>query len=250
MTNNFLDKMREGGFPLTKWILVACVLVVFADVFKLPVVGWLAFLAPTSLARPWTAVTYPLVMLDVLSLVFYGVTLWWIGASLERSWGTKFYAIYFAIMAILGALFLSAAAFATKTAAPADGWIPLTALLATWCAINSEETVSVWGVVPLLAKWLGVGAIAILFIYFARANPLIGVAAIAPSGVAWWWAKNRAWRDMSAFSSLGSPRASTRTPKKPSRPRDDRPTQKSLNPLERMARAKRKKQFERLMKDD
>lgn len=250
MTNNFLDKMREGGFPLTKWILVGCVAVLFASVFKVPLVGWLEFLAPVSLARPWTAITYPLVMLDPLSLVFYGITLWWIGASLERSWGTKFYAIFFAIMAILGALFLSAAAFLTKSEFPASGWIPLTALLAAWCALNSEEMVSLWGVVPLLAKWLGVGAIAILFVYFARANPLFGVAAIAPSGAAWWWAKNRAWRDMAAFSSIGAPRASTRQPKKPSRPPDDKFDLKSLNPLERRARAKRKKQFERLMKDD
>ncbi len=153
-------------------------------------------------------------------------------------------------MAVLGALFLSAAAFATKSAFPASGWIPLTALLATWCALNSEEIVSLWGVVPLLAKWLGVGAVAILFVYFARANPLFGLAAIAPSGAGWWWAKNRAWRDMAMFSSLGSPRASTRKPKKSSRHGDDKFDLKSLNPLERMARAKRKKQFERLMKDD
>lgn len=52
------------------------------------------------------------------------------------------------------------------------------------------------------------------------------------------------------YSGNFSPRASTRNRKKPARPHDDKFTLKSLNPLERIARARRKKKFERLMKDD
>lgn len=47
-----------------------------------------------------------------------------------------------------------------------------------------------------------------------------------------------------------TPRRSASTPRKKTRPRDDKFSLRDLNPLERIARARRKKQFERLMKDD
>jgi len=45
-----------------------------------------------------------------------------------------------------------------------------------------------------------VGDTAILFVIFARANPLIGLAAIAPARHRVVVGKNRAWRDMAMFS--------------------------------------------------
>jgi Zn-dependent protease len=47
-----------------------------------------------------------------------------------------------------------------------------------------------------------------------------------------------------------TPRAKTPRPRRPTRPRDDKFTLRDLNPFERIARARRKKQFERLMRDD
>ena len=47
--------------------------------------------------------------------------------------------------------------------------------------------------------------------------------------------------------SRSTPRAAAR---KSARPKDDKFSIRDLNPFERIARAKRKKQFERLMKDD
>jgi len=45
-------------------------------------------------------------------------------------------------------------------------------------------------------------------------------------------------------------RSNTPKPRRSGRPKDDKFSLKDLNPLERIARARRRKQFERLMKDD
>lgn len=65
---------------------------------------------------------------------------------------------------------------------------------------------------------------------------------------------DQAWED-SRFHTEGSPLSLPRLPnlrarKKPAGPLDDKFTLRDLNPFERIARARRKKQFERLMRDD
>src|SRR5690349_3103089 len=62
------------------------------------------------LARPWTLFTYPLAMFDPIPLLFSGYWLYWVGGTLERSWGSlNFAVVFFLLCAIAGLAFIPAA---------------------------------------------------------------------------------------------------------------------------------------------
>ena len=242
---------QEGNYPLTKWIIVINVATLLAFAFKAPVLGWLAFEAPFSLSRPWTLLTYPLVSINPISLLFYGLMLWWVGGSLERSWGTRFYAIFFGLMSVITALGLSAGAFLSNRAVVLDNWLPLAALIVAWCMLNPNEEIRIWGIIPILAKWLALGEVLFIFFIYSdfggRMNLLTGMCALTGCAAAFAWVRTRAWHDIHLYSSM--PIRQPKIKKKKVR-RDDDFSWRDLNPLERMARARRKKQFQRLFEDE
>ena len=243
---------KEGDYPMTKWLIVINVATFLAYAFKAPVLEWLAFFAPFSLARPWTMVTYPLVSVDPISLLFYGLMMWWVGGSLERSWGTRFFAIFFGLMAVITALGLTAAAFLTSDTIRLDNWLPLSALIVAWCMLNPDQEIRLWGIIPILAKWLALGIVLLIFFNYSRLgagnfNPLVGICALSGCAAAYAWVRTRAWHDIHLYSSMP---VHNRQPKKKRARLDDDFSWRDLNPLERMARARRKKQFERLFDED
>lgn len=91
--------------PVTKALILICVVVFCLDQF-LPVIGtWLA-LWPVSSGRfmPWQVLSYGLLHGDVGHLFFNMLGLWMFGAELERLWGRTRYLQY------IGVTILSAAA--------------------------------------------------------------------------------------------------------------------------------------------
>lgn len=240
---------QEGNYPLTKWIIVLNIATLIASAFTHSIGYWLAFDAPVSLARPWTLLTYPFVSFDPIGLIFYGLWLYWVGGSLERSWGTRFYAGYLAAMSVITALGMSAGAALLHGIFPVNETLPLAALTVAWCMLNPDLEIRLWGIVPILAKWLAVGEVLIIFFTHARMHPLFGFFALSGCAASYLWVRTRAWSDVHLYSSM--PYAPRPKKQKVQRgPRDDKFSMRDLNPFERMARARRKKQFERLMKDD
>lgn len=239
---------QEGNYPLTKWIIVINVATFLAVLFRAPVDEWLSFYAPASLAQPWRLLTYPLVSVHPISLLFYGLVMWWVGGSLERSWGTRFFAIYFGLMAIISALGLSAgAATLGVTSLNVDNWLPLAALVVAWCMLNPNQEIRLWGVIPILAKWLALGEVLLIFFGYAQMHLLLGFFALFGCAASFLWVRTRGWHDIHLYSSMPA-RQRARKPKRPRR--DDDFSLRDLNPLDRLARARRKKQFQRLFEDD
>ena len=241
----------EGDYPLTKWIIAINVFLLLASAF-FPVAQFVSFVAPTSWIFPWTALTYPLFSPDPIGLLFYGLLLWFVGGSLERSWGTRFYAIYFAAMSVITALGMSLGAWLYNAQFSLSYYLPLAALFLAWAMLNPNLEIRLYGIIPILAKWLALGQVLIIFFtHSSRAYPLLGFFALSGCAASYYWVRTRAWRDISLYSSM--PNYTTRAPK-PKRTkrnrRDDDFSIRDLNPLEKIARARRKKQFERLMDDD
>ena len=126
------------------------------DTFRLPIGDYLALTIPQSLWRPWTLLTYPLVSFDIIGVIFYGFWLFFVGGSLERSWGTRFYATYFFALAVISALGLTAGSFLVQIPVLVTNWLPLAAITLTWCLLNPNEVIRFNFLFPIQAKWLGI----------------------------------------------------------------------------------------------
>jgi membrane associated rhomboid family serine protease len=247
-SNKIVNWFYEGGYPLTKALIVASILTIIVTSLSPMAMGLLAFNAPQSLSVPWTLLTYPLVTFDPIGLIFYGLMLWWVGSSLERSWGTRTFAIFFAALSVLSALGIALGTIVLGVGSvQVYYYLPLSALVVAWCALNPELEIRIYGIIPVLAKWVGVGTVLITFFTYARIHPLMGFFAIIGCAAAYYWIRMRGWRDSFSYA-YRAPRPSTPKPKRA--PRDDAFSIKDLNPFERIARARRKKQFQRLFEDD
>ncbi len=250
---NFLSRVRywwvEGSYPLTKVIILVNVLTLIVGAF-VPIARYLVFAAPYSWRMPWTALTYPLYSSDPIGLLFYGLFLWFIGSSLERSWGTRFFAIYFFLMGVITAVGLTLCSFIIKTPLPVSNTMPLAALFIAWCMLNPDLEVRWMGLIPILAKWMAVGEVLFILFSYGRIHPLAGVFALSGCAASYWWVRTRAWRDIALYSSIPYTPRPIKAKKPKRNRRDDDFSWRDLNPFEKMARARRKKQFERLMRED
>ena len=160
---------------------------------------WLALTSSSLPAMPWTLATWALVPgTDVFGMLFGAMWLWWIGSSLERSWGTK----------RLG-WFLLATTVASGLAVWVSGTLlfrvpfvllGLTAASAAptvaWCWINRHQTVLFSFFFPIPALWLG--WITMAFVLYSvgsmNAQPFLGPFALAGCAVAWAWVRRGAGR--------------------------------------------------------
>lgn len=243
-----IDAWLNTGFPLTIVIISLNFLTMALYAFRVPVGEYLALIIPQSLFRPWTLLTYPFASFDIIQMIFYGIGLYFFGASLERSWGTRLYGTLFLSLAFITAIGLTAGAFLLRESVVAFNWLPLGALVLAWCALNSNEEIRFNFIFPIKGKWLALLEIVIIFFVYARFHPLMGCFALSGCAAALAWVQYRPWRDI-GYHSVRS-RTRSRVVRPGSKPRDDRFSLRDLNPFERIARWRRRKQFERLMKDD
>jgi membrane associated rhomboid family serine protease len=239
-----LGQWLQSGCPLTIAIIAINFLTMALATFRVPPGAYLALSIPQSLFRPWTLLTYPLVSFEIIGVIFYGLWLYFVGGSLERSWGTRFYGLFFFLMALISALGLIAGALLLRVPVMADNWLAIAALTLTWCLLNPNETIRFNFFIPIQAKWLGIFEVLIIFFTYARFHPLMGFFALSGCAAAFAWVRYRPWRDIGHYTVRTRPRVARSTP------RDDKRTARDLNPFEYFARKRRKKRFERLMKDD
>ncbi len=148
----------------------------------------LIFVSEAALARPWTALTYPLVAGGhVLWVLVSAYVLWLFGGSLERAWGSRDYALFLAMVTAAPALALAAAAGGLGRGVVLAGLgLPLAAVVVAWSTVNPHERVLAYALVPLQGRWLG--AIAAALVLFGFRFPL-GLFALAGCGLAVWYAR-------------------------------------------------------------
>jgi membrane associated rhomboid family serine protease len=259
MNRTFSDGARrlfvESYQPLSNMMLTASILFFLCDFARLPVFSWLYATVPSAWMQPWRLLTYPLVMGSILELIFSGLLLYMVAGSLERSWGTKTLAIFYCMVSILTALAFTLASFLTKSIFVVPGEMVLAALLVAFCCLNPDESINLYGIIPIKTRYIAAGVCVIIFFSMGAGNPFVGLMALSGCGFAVLWVKQD-W----AYQVSGGyfPTTIPRVPKAPrlrlvetkQRPHDDRFTPKDLNPLRWMSRRNERKKFERLMKDD
>ncbi len=276
--NRASDNLRSTNTPFT-WTLLGLSVLTFLLSMSAGLAQLMAqngfFIAPMSLMQPWRILTYPILNLfpNILGLLFGGLMLWWFGGSLERSWGTRTFAIFWVLVSLVTVLSFSLGASIIGQSVPVASWLPLGAMVLAWCMLNPEQSILLYGIIPILAKWIALGEVLIIFFVHMSIHPLLGLFALGGCAFAFWWARSRRWESSAYTAAYAAPPrydSFTRGPKpkaqarrasplnnplnnprsKISTPPDDRKTWRDYNPIEMIAKRRRRKQFERLMKDD
>ncbi len=123
----------------------------------LDLTGLFRFSTGNFFLRPWTLLTYPLVSYDwnILGFVFSLLWLWFIGGSLERSWGEQTYALFLALATVVTGLAFALATLLTRQIAQLVGfWYILTGVTWAWAKLYPDRELLFWGIIPVRAEWL------------------------------------------------------------------------------------------------
>ena len=187
------DFFRE--IPVTKIILMLWALVFLTTIaIPAPVLRLLAFI-PGAMPNTITGlITYPLLIFgpgEIINLLISGYMLWLFGGSLERGWGARTYLLLLIAANAAAALLWSLGVFifSGRLVVLAGPWLMISSVIVAWAWINPEETIMLWFVLPLKAKWIGWLDIALLYFLFpssqgARGWPVFILGFFALGGVA------------------------------------------------------------------
>lgn len=212
--NTPLDWLRDfvsrGGVPVTLTLLGINIFTFLATFFSPAVVGPLlqqnlVFSIGNFLHAPWTLLTYPLVAMPPFSLwlVVTWVFFWLSGGSLERSWGSQRYLIFFFAVTLLSSLSLLLGGFLLhhEIMPLNDIFLPLTGLIVAFCMLNPEQQITVY-FFPVRAKYVAIGVTVWTYLtYGSMLGPLLGLFALGGILGAFLYVRfARPWSDIGFYS--------------------------------------------------
>lgn len=134
----------------------------------------------------WRLVTWPLVQGSLWTLLFVGITFWWLGTQLVADWGERTFLVRFLVIAVGAGLATSVVGLLWPAAdVPHEGgWAVAVALLLAFGLLHPGAQMSFFGLVPLngrlLARLIVFGALLLaIFGSFADMVPHFSAIAIA-----------------------------------------------------------------------
>ena len=157
------------------------------------ILDFLGFFSSAALFRPWTFLTYPLVGAcgGLICMVFTIYWLWWAGGSLERSWGSRTFAIFFFLTSAISVLGLFIGSMIMSKEASAMGlWLPIAAITVAFGMLNPEQEILFMLFIPLKLKYLAIISAVGVLLGYGVGSPLMGVLALAGCAAAYWYVRN------------------------------------------------------------
>lgn len=202
-TEKFIYWLLADRIPLTKLLIIINIFtfLVFALVRVRAVeVGllMLMFDPQAAIGRPWTFFTYPLVAqgFGVISMLFAGYWLWVAGGSLERSWGTRTFGIYFFGMSAITALSLFVGYIITSYPISLAGlWLPIAGVTVAFAMLNPEQQILFFFIIPLKLKYLALLDVVLVLISYSQGSILMGIFALAGCAVSYWYVRRGRYVD-------------------------------------------------------
>ena len=204
--DNFRSFVHRGGTPFTNGLLIACVVSLFANflsnAFYAFAERYIQYHSGERLAHPWGLVTYPLFQrIDIVNLIFSGMWMWFVGSSLERSWGSARFAGFFFATSALFAVSISLAQTVLRLVGDLAIWglyPPLAGLTVAWCSLMPEQSVSIWWI-PVKAKYLAIVVVLVLWFELGRLiGPLPALfGELSPLAAYLYVRYGRSWGDVS-----------------------------------------------------
>jgi len=245
--NSPLDQLKDfamrGGAPVTLALLGVNIAAFLAAFFFRPVVmpfleTEVAFNLSNVFHAPWTLLTYPLISVPPFSfwLVITWVFFWLSGSSLERSWGSLRYLLFFFGVTLFSSLSLLMGGLALRRdILPLnDLFLPLTGLIVAFCMLNKEQQITVY-FFPMRAKYIAIGAtLWTYFNYGTLLGPVLGLYALGGIFSAVMYVRfGRSWANTGSYNAPHYPRRGPdlRMDSRPARPAfrttlDGSPTQR------------------------
>jgi membrane associated rhomboid family serine protease len=181
--------------PVTKGTIVLTGIVLILT-FILKIVGInldvLLSLNPGAVfSMPWTIITYPLFD-DIISTVFAALWLWFIGGSLERSWGGRRFFLFLTVSVLLTGIAMALVGQILNASITIFGfWLPLVGLTWAWGVLNPNQELLFWGLFPIKGIWLAWIHALLIFATYARFNLLLGLASVSSILLVYLWGKGR-----------------------------------------------------------
>jgi membrane associated rhomboid family serine protease len=150
--------------------IMALVFVVgfFTSDAMFPWLAWIPSVAWLKSGLYWQPFTFPFVhpSTNIIGLLFDGVALFWLGSSLERSWGSGKYVFFVLSSGIIAGLVLLPQSITGGAAPVFYGLVgSFVAIPVAFAALNPYVTIMFW-FIPMQARWLA--AIIIAFELFAN----------------------------------------------------------------------------------
>lgn len=177
--------------PLTKILIISNVATFIAVVlFKLGIItNLLIFKTNNAFLMPWTLVTYPMVYVgDIIGLLFSAYWLWVAGGSLERSWTTRRFGIYFFLMCIISAGGIWVGSFLLNTPMMVVGlWLPLAGVTVAWAMLNPEQQILFFFIIPMKLKYLALLDVALVLLTYGQIHLLMGLFALIGCAFSYWY---------------------------------------------------------------
>lgn len=198
--------------PVTKGLILAGGIILLLSQFYRPLINLLSLTPVTLFRYPWTVITYPLVNPEIFSLIFAALWLWFIGGSLERSWGSFTYGVFLFLVTLVTGLVMMLVSwvFIPLPVWVAGFWLPLTALTWAWADIFRDREILFWGLIPIKSQWLAWILAAITFFSYSHYHLLLGAASLSGIGVVYLFRGGgpfsrgfRYWMWQRGFSSKG-----------------------------------------------
>lgn len=207
------DFVTRGGIPVTMTLIIISVVTFFAAFFSPNIVQpllvqHLLFPPRNLMLEPWSFLTYPLYEPGIFSMILGAVFLWLSGGSLERSWGSGRYAVFFGAVTVISALSLLLGGLLFHQTPPvlSGFFLPLSALIVAFCMLNAELSIRLY-FFPIRAKYV---AIIITVMTLLSYGPIFGVFACGGILAAFLYVKfGRSWGGIGSYR---TPRQTFRGP--------------------------------------
>jgi membrane associated rhomboid family serine protease len=139
----------------------------------------------------WRVVTWPFVQSDALTVVFVGLTLWWVATQLAWEWGERTFVLRFLGIAAGAGIATSLVALVWAPAnVPQFGAWPVTlALVFAWGLLHPGAQLNFWGIIPMTGRLVAQVILFGTILWAIFRGGIAGIAAFVPNfaalGVAW-----------------------------------------------------------------
>lgn len=212
------DFVTRGGIPVTITLLALSVTLFLVSFFSshavdLYLLSYIAYMPGNEIKAPWTLLTYPVFPGGgFLGLLISNVIFWLAGGSLERSWGSARYAVFFFSLTLISAVsILIGTHIYSGMVIPLYGFaLPLSGMIVAFCMLNPELTITVYFLFPIRAIYIA-WIVALLTYFSGGMGPVLNLFACGGIIAAFLYVRfGRSWSSIGSYTT--APRRSTRGP--------------------------------------
>ncbi|HWA82859.1 MAG TPA: hypothetical protein VG820_05480 [Fimbriimonadaceae bacterium] len=149
-------------------------------------------------SSPWQLVTYSFAyepLSNALNLMFFTVLLIWTffaGSFVEREIGAVRFVLLWIVTGAIPALLMGLwGTIANYKFAIGGPFLAVDGITVAWCARNASSSLYLYGVIPVMGKWLAWISAASIFFLYGAGQPIFGILAAVPLILPWLYASNR-----------------------------------------------------------